>query len=372
MKSMQEISKIGYASVAYALKHLGHYSNGELSTLCGDGKDETTVYFSYVWYDPPGEEEKFEVKEKGKSALKRLPSKVHHHVRNLMDPDIGEKKSHLSAQERLRLFKENIATPPKFHIMLAKGKFKDKKFTACKTDGTDFDEADYEEFLRYNSEPNKWFRSVSEEEFEKVVTDVKTIYSCGGVTFLTVQALSIWFYDAQGKALPTINSYGVSIMQQIKEGNVVYIGQSAGTVAIAVCLNKGLGGRGSVRCPNFGRSFLGRFLQLKAHLTEFLNIYKIKVFAPIFAGFLFHMVFQLLQPCYSVWKPRKALLQRTTRARNNAPANRQTNCTDKAGPGRRGEGGYRVPFSAPLQISNLQFLILVLVSDVTTSGTKTI
>ena len=104
-------------------------------------------------------------------------------------------------------------------ILLAKGKFKDGKFIALKPDGSEFKDADYDELIRYNSDPSTWFAQVSPEEYAAVTKKVKTIYSCGGVTFLTVQALSAFFYDSIGNAWPLLNPYGSAIMSEVREGN---------------------------------------------------------------------------------------------------------------------------------------------------------
>ena len=66
---------------------------------------------------------------------------------------------------------------------------------------------------------------------------MKTIMSCGGVTFFTVKALQQNFCDIQGRELIDCpNPYGRAIMEQVREGNVVYVGQSAGTVAMSFSL----------------------------------------------------------------------------------------------------------------------------------------
>jgi hypothetical protein len=58
--------------------------------------------------------------------------------------------------------------------------------------------------------------------------------SCGGNTFLTIQALSPLFHDSFGARMTgQWNPYSLAILDRVKTGGVVYVGQSAGTVALS-------------------------------------------------------------------------------------------------------------------------------------------
>ena len=37
-----------------------------------------------------------------------------------------------------------------------------------------------------DGKPSRWFREVSGKDFEKVVDSIRTVFFCGGVTFLAV------------------------------------------------------------------------------------------------------------------------------------------------------------------------------------------
>ncbi|CAE8581169.1 unnamed protein product [Polarella glacialis] len=89
-------------------------------------------------------------------------------------------------------------------------------------------------FQKYSGRENHVFRRISDSEFSDVVGSVKTIMSCGGVTFLTVKALQPNFLDIDGSPLRSHpNPYGRTILDAVKAGRTVYVGQSAGTVALS-------------------------------------------------------------------------------------------------------------------------------------------
>jgi hypothetical protein len=178
VKTQGELLSIGYATAEYALRHNGHYSNGHLSII---GDEDAPVYLSYLYYDH-----------------------------------------------------EIINGQPQYKILLAKGHYKDGIYTAQQVDGKAFEDRDYEETYEYNSSATRRFAEVSTAQFADVVTSVRTVMSCGGDTFLTIQALSPYFHDGGGaKMLASPNPYGRSVLDRVRDGKVVYVGQSAGTVALS-------------------------------------------------------------------------------------------------------------------------------------------
>lgn len=189
MKTQDELMHIGYASALYTLRHSGHYSNGHVSVLEGpDAKSETPVYLSYLWYDG-----------------------------------------------------EILDDVPQYKILLGEGLIRGGKFNAKKTNGAEFTEDDYSKSwsATMDSTENPFFRYVSAAEFEKIVQGVKTMFSCGGDTFLTIKALEPSFRDRNGDLVKRsgnqaqANPYGLAVLEAVKSGSVIYVGQSAGTVAMS-------------------------------------------------------------------------------------------------------------------------------------------
>jgi len=125
---------------------------------------------------------------------------------------------------------------PQYKILLGEGFSKGGKFTAKKTDGTVFSETDYETpwASKLDSEETPLLKSVGALEFAKLVPSLKTIVACGGDTFLTVRSLQQFFRDKDGNELKEhANPYGQAILDAVKSGEVIYLGQSAGTVAMS-------------------------------------------------------------------------------------------------------------------------------------------
>jgi len=182
MKSQAELSTIGYSSIEYALKNNQHYSNGHLSVLAQASVGEKVpVYLSYFGFDG-------DLTKSGK---------------------------------------------PEYKILMAQGFWQDGEFTMLRSDGqTPFSKDDYEAKPKYVQDGSISFKPVKDEEFAKVVNSVNTVWSCGGVTWSTVMALQPYFVD-DGKVLDVVNPYGKAILDAVKSGTVVYVGQSAGTVALS-------------------------------------------------------------------------------------------------------------------------------------------
>jgi len=189
MKTQEELMRIGYASALYTLRHASHYSNGHIRILQGpEGNSETPVYLSYLWYD----------------------GEVRHDV-------------------------------PQFKILLGQGLIRGGKFIAKKANGEEFADEDYLKpwATTMDSTETDFFQYVSPAKFERIVQGVKTIFSCGGDTFLTIKALQPSFRDRKGELVKRsgnqeqANPYGLAILTAVKWGSVIYVGQSAGTVAMS-------------------------------------------------------------------------------------------------------------------------------------------
>lgn len=172
-------STAGHASADYALRHAGHYSNGHLEILT-QGKSDTPIFLSYLW-------------------------------------DEGQ----------------NANGIPQYSIFVMRGYYRGGVFTAQKVSGEDFSESDYE-MLHYprNNESDR-FGKVSPSEFANIVSTVKTIMGCGGSTFRAIQALSPFAIDSAGMKLEYSNPYGRVILDRVKSGKAVYVGQSATSVALS-------------------------------------------------------------------------------------------------------------------------------------------
>jgi len=177
-KSQAELAKYGYHSVEYAFFQNHHYSNGHLEIVAPPSADGAAVpvFLSYLGYDT----------------------------------DTAEHT-----------------------ILLARGCFKDGKFSLEKADGSGaFEEADFSAPAAYSHLGSPAFKPVSDAEFAKVVGSVQTVWSCGGVTWLTVMHLQPKKVDDR-KVLDVPNPYGKTILDAVKAGEVVYVGQSAGSVAMS-------------------------------------------------------------------------------------------------------------------------------------------
>lgn len=179
MKSMSELADMGpegYAQVPWNLHHRGFYGNchvGELACF----EEDTPVYIAYLWYN-------------GKL----------------------------------------VNGQPDYHIMVGKGAYKGGTFVAYRTaDGGEFTEEDYNEFSSYSTESDHFFGPCSGAEFEELVTSVQVAYGCGGVPYLPISHFQPHFVD-DGKKTNVVNPYGKAILDNVKAGNIVYVGMSAGAM----------------------------------------------------------------------------------------------------------------------------------------------
>jgi hypothetical protein len=179
-KTQAELAKtaVGYQSVEWGLRHDRKYSFGGLEvTAKGEPGERVPVYLSYLAY-------------------------------------------YNSAHG--------------YHICLAKGYYQDGEFTMLRADGTGpFSEADYEEVpVGYSAAGNSAFAIAGDEEFKAAVDSVNTVWSCGGVTWGPVNQLQPFFVD-DGHATSTVNPYGTAVLNAVRAGEVIYVGQSAGTVCMS-------------------------------------------------------------------------------------------------------------------------------------------
>uniref|UniRef100_A0A7S0FVZ8 Amine oxidase n=1 Tax=Pyrodinium bahamense TaxID=73915 RepID=A0A7S0FVZ8_9DINO len=178
MKTQAELLPLGYAGAEYTLRHSGQYSNVHLSVLADN---DAPIYLAYLHYSP-----------------------------------------------------EAVNSEPQFKILLAKGSYKNGKYSARKIDGSDFTDRDYRDIYHYNASSSDRFREISGPEFEAIVASVHTVVAVGGITFLTIRALSPSFHDRDGAKMPSQpNPYGRAVLDRVKDGKAVYVGQSAGTVALS-------------------------------------------------------------------------------------------------------------------------------------------
>jgi len=176
-------SHMHIANAVYHMRHLGEYSNFDLGLITGNGTEATPVYLSYLWY-----------------TGKQVDGK------------------------------------PEYKIMLAEGFSRAGKFTAKKTNGEEFAEEDYEApwAAKLDSDETALFRSVSPADFANAVSSIKVVASCGGNSFLIAKALEPFFRNNRGEVLKEHpNLYGQSILNATRDGDVVYLGQSAGTVVMS-------------------------------------------------------------------------------------------------------------------------------------------
>jgi len=81
-----------------------------------------------------------------------------------------------------------------------------------------------------------WWRQASADDFAKIVSSVKTIWSTGGNPFLTVLSLSPFYNTADGRPTKFPNFYGLAILDAVRRGDAIYMGQSAGSVAMSFAL----------------------------------------------------------------------------------------------------------------------------------------
>merc|ERR1719203_2534930 len=177
MKSQEELRQMGYAGVPYTLLKEGHYANGHLDQLAGR-EGEVPVFVAYLWYSG-----------------------------------------------------EILNGEPQYRIFLAKGKYVNGSFTAFNTSGADFTEDDYNTPPLCSDEGDHFFAKVSGDEFKEVISSVQVVYATGGIPYLPIMHFQPYFVD-QGKHLKDKpNPYGMAILENLKKGDLVYIGMSAGSMA---------------------------------------------------------------------------------------------------------------------------------------------
>mmetsp|Transcript_52750 Transcript_52750/g.159944 ORF Transcript_52750/g.159944 Transcript_52750/m.159944 type:complete len:558 (+) Transcript_52750:1-1674(+) len=187
MKTQADLAEINlgfFCNPPYFVHNTGQFSQGHLSVLCGDD-DDVPVYFSYHMYAG-----------------------------------------------------EMVKGKPDAKIYLGQGVWKGGRFTARKTSGEEFAESDYEaEWAKYVEEKETpWLKQITGQEFKKVVDSVKTMYSCGGNPFLTVLSLQPDYHTSTGKKTKFPNLYGRAILDAVKSGSAIYLGMSAGSVAMSFAL----------------------------------------------------------------------------------------------------------------------------------------
>jgi hypothetical protein len=187
-KSMSAVHEAGgYASFPYVFKTFGHYSNGHLDVLNDQLAESETanVYVAYVWYDTA-------TPEQGKIFVGK------------------------SVYKKGSICKLGAGTQGKTTFC--------GDFTAEKTTGTAFSLDDYEQFYPTNGAANDWFREYQAAEFKTLLDSVGVVWACGGNTFRYVHVME------------KVRGYGDVILSHVKAGKAVYIGQSAGTVALSSLL----------------------------------------------------------------------------------------------------------------------------------------
>ena len=87
------------------------------------------------------------------------------------------------------------------------------------------------------------YAPITPQQFKDIVEGVKMIYSCGGNTFALLRQLQPCFVRTSTANQPAMqtnveNPYGKTILDNVKEGKVVYIGQSAGTCCLDYAMGK--------------------------------------------------------------------------------------------------------------------------------------
>ena len=130
---------------------------------------------------------------------------------------------------------------PEYKIMVGEGVWQGGKFIPKKTDGSFYPasgpKSDFDE-----PEKGCWdtctefFKAVTDKEFEALLQSVRTVYACGGVTWCVVHALQPNFVDDGVELTNCPNPYSRSLLDMVKTGQVVYVGASAGTVAMSYAL----------------------------------------------------------------------------------------------------------------------------------------
>lgn len=177
MKSQEELRKMGYAGVPYTLLKEGHYANGHLDQLAGR-EGEVPVFVAYLWYSG-----------------------------------------------------EIVNGEPQYQIFLAKGKYVNGSFTAFNTSGAEFTENDYNTPPLCSDEGDHFFAKVSGDEFKEVISTIQVVYATGGIPYLPIMHFQPYFVDGGKVMKDKPNPYGLNILDNLKDGNIVYIGMSAGSMA---------------------------------------------------------------------------------------------------------------------------------------------
>lgn len=179
MKSQKELAEMvsgeGYACLPYNLRNHGHYANGGLEQFCGN--EDCPVYVAYLWY-------------------------------------IGQMKD----------------GKPDYQIFVGKGEWRGGKYVAFKTDGTEFTEDDYNLNCSTSSAGDHFFKKTDGSEFRELVGSVASIYATGGIPFIPILHFQPYFVN-EGEKTKTENPYGKAILDNVKAGNLVYVGMSAGAMA---------------------------------------------------------------------------------------------------------------------------------------------
>jgi hypothetical protein len=185
MKSQEELMNMGregFAGVTYNMRHRGHYANGHLAELtCG--VDETPVNVAYLWYQ----------------------GKV-------------------------------VDGKPDYKIMVGRGVWRGGKYVAIKTDGSEFAEADYEIPCTYSTTGDHFFKETSDLEWGQLLSDVQVAYGVGGIPYLPIMHYQPYFVDDGRKLSSQENPYGKLLLDHIKDGDIVYMGMSAGAMAFGFTL----------------------------------------------------------------------------------------------------------------------------------------
>jgi len=189
-KPQSELKKmgIGYHSAQWGFYTYGNYTNCDLNVVAkGAPGEQVPVFLSYM---------------------------VYHNTTDYSTP-------------------EHLRGKPEHHIMMAEGFFKDGQLTLMRSDGSGpMQPEDYEVPSNYSPAGCNCFKQVNDSKFRSVTESVHTIYSSGGVTWLAVNNLQPYFVD-DGKVTGHVNVYGKSVLDATRSGQVIYIGQSAGTVSLS-------------------------------------------------------------------------------------------------------------------------------------------
>lgn len=202
LKTQAELVKIGKATPQYMLRHFGHIAAGTLEVLCPseDPNEEFPITVAYLWTEVTG-------------GLNE-------------DSDVSAQPGVTAGHNHAHQIFAGVGTYSRANGFVAR----------CADGGAPYTAADYERPMPTPSKQSHFFRAVTDDEWGGIIASHRATYVTGGVPWFGVSAMQPNFV-VDGTSRPDMpNAYAREVLDTVKDGELVYTGNSAGACLLSFAL----------------------------------------------------------------------------------------------------------------------------------------